>query len=230
MQKESLPQKEVRRMRKKIHFFEKKEITLTQILASDLMTCFVSCAVKFPHVIISYYHLSPDKFNDEITILSAWKVYLTSRPVQPGISMHRKPENFDTCICSTMSRRDNPWTLGLIEEAVNKSISKPEKLGALWNGRPGVISTLVTQMALLTSLPAICPLKHPVIARLFATEEPWTCQESKHWSNMHISWILIGQTQVRGITIETINYCNSVTHVFFCLKRCNTTCLAGISC
>jgi len=44
--------------------------------------------------------------------------------------MHRTLENFDTCIYSKMNRRDNPWTLGLTEESVNKFISKPEKLAA----------------------------------------------------------------------------------------------------
>lgn len=85
------------------------------------MRYFVLSAIKFPCFIIYYYHLSPDEFND-ITILNARKVYLTHRPVQPRIGMQRKLEDFDTCICSEMNRRDDPRTLGLTEESVNKFI------------------------------------------------------------------------------------------------------------
>lgn len=85
------------------------------------MRCFVLSAIKFPCVVIYCYHLSPGEFNG-ITILNAWKVHLTHRPVQPGIGMQRKLEDFDTCICSEMNRRNNPQTLGLTEESVNKFI------------------------------------------------------------------------------------------------------------
>lgn len=107
---DSLPQKDRREM-KQIHFLAKKEITFTQILASDLMRCFIAFTVKLLHAMFSCCHLFPNEFNDDIRILNAWKAYLTSRLVQPGISMHRKPANFDACIFSKMNRRDNPWTL-----------------------------------------------------------------------------------------------------------------------
>lgn len=121
---DSLPQKKDRREMKQIHSLSKKKITFTKILASDLMfyplhskvsSCNAFLLSCFSKLIQWWYY--------NFKCLECVPNIQTS---SPGISMHRKPVNFDACICSKMDRRDNPWTLGLTKKSVNIFLSKPE--------------------------------------------------------------------------------------------------------